>query len=65
MGSSTLAGREQAGGGCRGLWVGSGQDWTQAKLFFCHEKENEAFAPWIIYLCVFSPCSNQRTEIKY
>lgn len=41
--------------------VGSaGRGWAQGRIgprqsYFCHEKENSAFAPWIIYMYVFPP----------
>lgn len=39
--------REEVGGRREGL--------DPDKDIFCHEKENYAFAPWIIYMYVFPP----------
>lgn len=48
----TGSSRQEAGAAGRG-WAREGLDPDRA--IFCHEKENHAFAPWIIYMYVFPP----------
>lgn len=48
------AGREQAGGGRCGTWVGAGKDWTQTKLFFAMKRKTTPLLPGL-YICMFFP----------
>lgn len=52
--AALLAGREQAGGGHRGTWVGAGKDWTQTKLFFAMKRKTVPLLPGL-YICMFFP----------